>query len=199
MTREFLAGLNIEEGLIDKIMAEHGKAVQKYQDDAAELKTAKAEVATLKGQLADRDKQLADLGAADVKNLKAEVERLQGENAAAKAGYEDQIEKMRLDHAIERELGLAKAKNITAARALVDMNAVSLKDGKLSGLDDQIKKIKKENEFLFEADGQSGGSQLTGVSPAAPPPAGAEPAGIGAKYASAYNARHGFAENKKEG
>ncbi len=63
MKRDFLKGLGIEDTLIDKIMAEHGK-------DFGELETAKqnvtakqAEVDELKAQLATRDSDIETLKA----------------------------------------------------------------------------------------------------------------------------------------
>lgn len=58
MNREFLQSLGLEKEVIDKVMAEHGKAIQavKPAEDYEELKTEKA---TLEQQLTDLQKTLA--------------------------------------------------------------------------------------------------------------------------------------------
>ena len=44
----------------------------------------------------------------------------------------------------------AKVKNEKLVKALLDNKKLTLKDGKLEGIDDQLKTIKEENDFLFE-------------------------------------------------
>ena len=70
MTREFLAGLNIEEGLIDKIMAEHGKAVQKYKDAA---ETDAETVKNLQGQLNTANDKIAAFENMDMEQIRQEA------------------------------------------------------------------------------------------------------------------------------
>jgi len=38
MNREFLKSLGLDEETIEKIMAEHGKSVEKFKNDAEDLK-----------------------------------------------------------------------------------------------------------------------------------------------------------------
>lgn len=113
MNREFLKGLGIEDEQIEKIMAEHGKTVNKTKDD---LTAAQAEVDSLKTQIADRDAQLETLSEKAKGNeaLLAQIEQIKADNEAklaeikaealdakkaallAKAGYTDeQIEVLR--------------------------------------------------------------------------------------------------------
>ena len=107
MNREFLKSLGIEDEQIDKIMAEHGKTVNKTKD---ELTAAQADVEALTSQIADRDKQLEDLSekAKGNEDLSAQLEQIKADNEAklaeikaealavkkdallAKAGYTDE-------------------------------------------------------------------------------------------------------------
>lgn len=52
--------------------------------------------------------------------------------------------------ALESALKEAKVKNEKLVKALLDNEKLTLKDGKLEGIDDQLKTIKEENDFLFE-------------------------------------------------
>ncbi|MCL2860927.1 MAG: phage scaffolding protein [Firmicutes bacterium] len=49
----------------------------------------------------------------------------------------------------ETVLALHRAKNLKAVLALIDFDVLSLQDGVVVGLDQQIEKIKEENEYLF--------------------------------------------------
>ena len=85
MNREFLEKLGLEKETIDKIMAEHGKAIQAakpedYDDIKADNKTLKDTVATLEtslkdfegyeGKLAEKDNLIKDY---EIKNLKYRI------------------------------------------------------------------------------------------------------------------------------
>ena len=78
---------------------------------------------------------------------------MQDNAAASKAKYEKQINDIQLNHAIDTALKEATAKNAKAVRSLLDMNDIVLDDGKVKGLDKQIKKLQEaeDSKFLFES------------------------------------------------
>ena len=82
MNREELKALGLTEEQIDKVMASHGKVVNDTKD---QLNTVTTERDDLKGQLTDRDNQLADLGkkVKDNEELTTEINRLKEENQTA--------------------------------------------------------------------------------------------------------------------
>lgn len=71
--------------------------------------------------------------------------------------------------ALENAFKEAKVKNNKLVRALLDTEKITLKDGKLEGIDEQLKTIKEENDFLFEKvvngvpDFSTGGKGTTGT------------------------------------
>lgn len=61
---------------------------------------------------------------------------------------------MKIDFAVEKALTGAKAKNIKAVKALLELGEAKLdKDGNVKGLDEQIEKLRSgdDTKFLFEA------------------------------------------------
>lgn len=63
-----------------------------------------------------------------------------------------QLAQMKLDAAVERSLTAAKAKNIKAARALLDLKDAKLDEkGEVVGLSDKIKELQKSDAYLFDA------------------------------------------------
>lgn len=52
--------------------------------------------------------------------------------------------------ALESALKEAKVKNNKLVKALLNTEKIIFKDGKLEGIDEQLKTIKEENDFLFE-------------------------------------------------
>lgn len=81
---------------------------------------------------------------------KAQISKLTEENAKAQEAFKAQISKMKMDTAIDSALSGAKAKNLKATRALLDESKLLLADdGTVTGLNEQIEALKKDNGFLF--------------------------------------------------
>lgn len=144
--------------------------IEKLQRDTAstEIKNLQTEVEGLKTQVGDRDKQLETLkaSAGDNADLKKQIEDLQTENATAKATHESELNQLKIDFAVEKALTGAKAKNIKAVKALLELGEAKLdKDGNVKGLDEQIEKLRSgdDTKFLFEAQKQQKQQQISKV------------------------------------
>lgn len=121
----------------------------------ADFNTLSAEKKTLADTVKERDRQLETLKATtgDVEALKTKIATLQTENAAAAKAYEAEIKSLKIDTAVELALSAAKAKNVKAVKALLDLDKAELDaDGTVKGLADQIKKMTEapDSNFLFE-------------------------------------------------
>ena len=69
--------------------------------------------------------------------------------------YEKKIEKLKLDFALETALLRAGAKNVKATAALIDKDQINLdEEGRATGLDEQIEKLKGDEQtaFLFSTE-----------------------------------------------
>ena len=160
MTRKQLEDLGLTKEQADSIMKINGDDIENAKGTAAtEIKNLQTEVEGLKTQVGDRDKQLETLkaSAGDNADLKKQIEDLQTENATAKANHESELNQLKIDFAVEKALTGAKAKNIKAVKALLELNDAKLdKDGNVKGLDEQIEKLRSgdDTKFLFEAQKQ---------------------------------------------
>lgn len=161
MKSDFLRELGVtDQKIIDSIMAENGRDITKAQKD---YDAVCARVEGLEAQLTERDSQLKDLkkSAKDNESLIAKITELETANTTMKNEYESKLNQMKRDNEVEGKLRDAKAKNIKAVRALLDL------DG---DIDKQIETLKsaEDSKFLFEA------AQTTQTNPPAgtTPPAG---------------------------
>ncbi len=158
MKREFLAELGIAEDAIGKIMSENGK-------DIESAKAKYADYDTLKTQLAEANGKIEGFGKLDFDGVKAMADDYKAKFEQAQADSKKQLEAMQFDHALESALSGAKARNTKAVCALLETDKLKLnKDGTLTGLSEQLDKIKAENDYLFESEapvpqflGHSGG------------------------------------------
>ena len=157
MTRKQLEDLGLSKEQVDSVIKINGDDIENAKSvSAAEIKNLQTEVDGLKTQVSDRDKQLETLrvSAGDNESLKKQIEDLQTENQTAKEKHESELTQLKVDFAVEKALTGAKAKNITAVKALLDLNDAKLdKDGNVKGLAEQIEKLTSSDDtkFLFDA------------------------------------------------
>ena len=105
------------------------------------LKKNKEKIEKLEGELDDAVTKIE--GFKDLENEKETLSK-EVENLKKAATEKD------FNIALESALKEAKVKNEKLVKALLDNKKLTLKDGKLEGIDDQLKTIKEENDFLFE-------------------------------------------------
>lgn len=157
MTRKQLEDLGLTKEQADSIIKINGDDIENAKSaSAAEIKNLQTERDGLKAQVSDRDKQLETLkaSAGDNADLKKQIEDLQTENATAKANHESELNRLKVDFEVEKALTCAKAKNIKAVKALLDIADAKLdKEGNVKGLAEQIEKLTTDEgtKFLFDA------------------------------------------------
>lgn len=150
MKREFLKELGLSDEQIEKIMAEHGKTVNSMKDELEKAKELEKQIEGLKEQIKQRDEQLEELKKIDAEGLQAKIKELQEANERAEKEWQEKLQKQTFDFALERALVAAKARNPKAVKALLDLENIKLDGEKLLGLEDQLKKLKESDSYLFE-------------------------------------------------
>jgi hypothetical protein len=148
MKKEDLIAMGLTDEQAQKVMDSlNGNYVTKVR-----FNEVNEENKTLKQSVADRDKQLEDLkkSSGDNAELKKQIEDLQQQNADQKKAHDAELAQLKLDNAIDAALTAAGAKNTKAVRAVADLSGVKLdKDGKLTGLDEQLAAVQKSDAYLF--------------------------------------------------
>lgn len=141
MKRSFLSNLNLEDDVIDKIMAEHGKTTQRLQD---KFDTKDTELKQIQGELEDKDSKIKELEKIDVDKLKSEAE-----------DWKNKYQNFEKDNAIS---DFFKEYNFTsdlAKKATIDefkKQEFKLEDGKFEGADKFMEQFMKDNESAFALD-----------------------------------------------
>ena len=175
MKRKFLEDLGLEKEAIDKIMAENGNDVNAAKADYDALKQ---QLEAANTQVQERDSQLEQLKNAtgDVEAMKQQIATLQAENKTAKEKYEADLKDLKLSASIKMALGNS-AHDAELVAGLFDKAKLILsEDGQVTGLEDQLKAIKKEKAFLFKE--EKAPQQIKGGKPAegrGTPPADKKP------------------------
>lgn len=131
----------------------------KYTELEAEKKQLAEGNTTLSKQLDEVKKNSGDNA-----ELKKQIEEMQNTNKAREKEYTDNLAKIKLDNAVEIALMSSGAKNSKAVKALLNLEkAVLGEDGKITGLEEQIKALKtaEDSSFLFVE-----GPKVKGANPA---------------------------------
>ncbi|GFN35812.1 phage scaffolding protein [Tepidimicrobium xylanilyticum] len=154
MTLEQLLEMGLDEEIAKKVLEAHKEAIKDNYVPIARFNEINEEKKELKNQLDDRDKQLQELKvkAAGNEELTAKITELEELNKQTKEEYENKIAALRKETAIELALKDAKARNIKAVKALLDLDKVSLDGDNILGLEEQLKGLKESDPYLFGED-----------------------------------------------
>ena len=154
MNREFLQGFSLTDDVIDKIMAENGKDIER---EKTAVKGLENENTTLKTQIKERDSDLVKL-----KEAAGQHEGIIKEFEALKTKYSEDAEKIKtlakekadleFSHLLKEKLSGTGAKDIDVLKALIKVDGLKVVDNDIKGLSEQIEKIKTEKGFLFETE-----------------------------------------------
>ena len=148
MKRDFLKELGLEKEAIDAIMAQNGADIE----HAKEILNAKVE--RLESELEKVSADYKDVAqkAGDTEALTKRVAELEADQKQSLEQHTETLRELKLSHAIETALLSEKAKNIKAARALIDIDKIKIAGDTIDGLNEQIKALKDgdDTKFLFE-------------------------------------------------
>lgn len=148
MKREELKELGLTDEQIGSIMALHGVTVNELN---SRVSTAEQQATQYQEQLEKNQNELNDFkaNAKGNEDLTKQLEDLQSRFDEIKTSSEQQIADLKKSSAIDLALTQAGAKNIKAAKALLDSKSLELTDEGLKGLDDQLAALKESDGYLF--------------------------------------------------
>jgi chromosome segregation ATPase len=148
MKREELKELGLTDEQIGSIMALHGVTVNELN---SRVSTAEQQATQYQEQLEKNQNELNDFkaNAKGNEDLTKQLEDLQSRFDEIKTSSEQQIADLKKSSAIDLALTQAGAKNIKAAKALLDSKSLELTDEGLKGLDEQLAALKESDSYLF--------------------------------------------------
>ena len=142
--KEILREAGIEDKVIKSILTSM-KAEKLYitneENADIRIKKYKEKQESLETELDEANKKIEDF-----KTLEEDKEKLTKEIETMKKEASEKEFNSALDSALKE----FNSKNDKLVKALLDREKITLKDGKLEGIKEQLEEIKKENDFLFE-------------------------------------------------
>lgn len=150
--KELLKKAGFDESKIDGLIGDVNKELPKHFVPKSQYNDLSDTKKKLEKDITERDTQLEtlskDAGASET--LKAEIARLQGENKTAADKYAADLKDMTLTNAITAALN-GKVHNEKVVTGMIDKNKLVIgDDGKVVGLDEQLKGLQTSDAYLFK-------------------------------------------------
>lgn len=151
MTKEQFIAIGLTEEQATKAAEESKKELDTYIPKTRfdEVNNTKKE---LEKQVKERDTQLeeAKKNTGDNETLKQQLQKAQDDNKAALEKYQSDIKDIQLTNAIKSSIA-GKAQDEDLVSGLFDKSKLILgEDGKVTGLDEQLKTLQESKAFLFK-------------------------------------------------
>lgn len=167
MNKQQFLDLGLSEDLATKAETESKKELETYVPKTRfdEVNNSKKE---LEKTVKERDTQLETLkkSTGDNEELKKQIETLQADNKKKDDDYQVQIKELQISNAIKLAIS-DKAQDADLVASLFDKSKLILsEDGKVTGLEEQLKVIQEGKPFLFkEGTQQQQQNNFKGVEP----------------------------------
>ena len=153
--KELLQKLGIAEDNIENATKQFKEFLDGEYVPKSRFNEVNAEKKNLETAVADRDKQLKTLKVSegDITTLKDKITKLQAENKANALKAEQDLKNLKISTAVHLAIG-DTAQDAELVANLIDKSKLILgEDGKVTGLDEQLKELKTNKSFLFKPEG----------------------------------------------
>lgn len=124
-----------------------------YDEVAEDNKNLKKVNKKHEDDLADLKKDLKDH-----ETLQEKITALEQENETAKETYEKEKEEIKYNYELNAAIEKSGAKNSKAIMGMIDKDKIKLVNDTLVGLDEQLKELKETDAYLFNDEGNPGGT-----------------------------------------
>lgn len=168
MNEEELKALGLEEKQISSIMKLHKDTIDGSFVPKSRFDEINNETKQLKEDVKNRDDQLEKLKEVNPEKLQEEINTLQVKNQEQTESYTAELNQLKVDQAVERQLNKFNVKNDKAVKALLDLKDVELgEDGSIKGLEEQLNTLKESDDYLFNITTPPKDKRLKGSQPGA--------------------------------
>ena len=151
MNKEELIKQGLTEEQADNVLKMYKASIDGNYVPKATFDSEREKSKTLTEQVSERDKQITELGKfkGTAEELEVKVSDLEKSNAEAKIKYEADLLRSQKDAAVK----LAISNKVIDPEDVIpklDMEKITIKDGKIEGIDSQLEEIKKAKPHYFK-------------------------------------------------
>ena len=148
MKREFLLNFKVGDQplpkeIIDEIMAENGRDIQK-------TKAGFADYEQVKQDLAQTQEQLEAFKAMDIEAIRSSAREWEEKYNLSQRQHQQQLHTMRFEHLLNTAIAEAKGRNAKAITALLDVENLKNSEDQQNAVSEALNTLKKDCAYLFE-------------------------------------------------
>ncbi len=143
MERKFLEDLGLEKEVVDKIIAEHGKSIQAEQ---SKTEDKEKELDLVNGKLKDANKAIKSYKDMDIDKIKESAEKWEQDYKTS----QKELEKFKNETTLNNALRDYDSIDVELLEKAIDKDALKFTDDGITGLKEQIDKIKEDKPYLFK-------------------------------------------------
>lgn len=140
MQRSFLEGLGLEKEVIDQVMGEHGKDIEKIKSERnaaqEQLKTAQDTLKSFEG--------------VNIAELQGKIAKLTSDMEADKAEFQKQIADRDFDDLLKATASDFKPRDIKAIMPFLDVEKLKASKNQETDIKAAIESVKKDKAYLFQ-------------------------------------------------
>ncbi len=119
----------------------------------ADGKEQNKKIADLEKELKGTKKDLDDANKALDEAKKIDIDKIKADEfEKGKQEVQAEFDKYKNDLAVDSVIKEAGAKDVSEIKLHLDMDKIKFEDGKVSGLSEQLEKIKTDKDYLFQGD-----------------------------------------------
>lgn len=153
MTKEKLIELGVPEEVVESVLKAYKDSIDGNYVPKVTFNAEREKVKDLNTQISDRDKQIEALKKfeGDNEKLREQLETIETENANQKKQYEEKMANLEQDSILSLQL-TPLVNDISDVLPKIDREKLIFKDGKVTGLDEQVAELKKVSPHYFKSE-----------------------------------------------
>lgn len=149
MKKEDLVALRLDDTQINEVFKMRGIEIEKTKKTIADLEDKKAKAERKLAEITENTISVEDFEA--IKNEKLKLEQKITEMTQV---HQSEIDEIKFNVALEKELIKAGAKDIKLVKTVLDTEKIKFENSKIEGLTEQLESAKESYDYLFAKDGK---------------------------------------------
>ena len=153
MKTEQLKALGLNETQIAEVFKLNGEAIENVK---RQFSTLEEDNINLKNKVGDLELKLKEAVKPETyQSLLDSKKQLEDELSNIKEMHSKELESIKFNNLLDNTLKDSGAKSLKAVKALINMDEIEYKDGKLEGIDNVLENLQEEYDYLFHTEESS--------------------------------------------
>lgn len=163
MKKEDLVALGLNDEQVNGVFKIRGLEIEADKEVLANLEAEKKAAEQAKAELEAKVTELEknSITAEDLEAIKQEKSALETKLTEIESAHTKEIEDIKFNNSLKSELEKSGAHNVKTLMTVLNQDELKFEDGKVVGLEEQLKAAKEEHGYLFKTEGELSNPHVT--------------------------------------